>query len=549
MAEWDDSCLPAPKITELDSKWLHWHQSIVGLNGTTIQARILHSFPLNYSESYKSLLVDLTLRQKCTEDPFWKLTIFFESLHRGNSKNRAHYHYFLLDRCAIRIFFKGANGKRITRWVHMNSKALLMTTEMQESVNLATFEDPYFISDDALDDLRTEASPTSTAELEVEIHGRLKICCFNSPHSFPGVPNNCEFTEGFGKWVGQDLSLAKRPKLSSNSFNNFVTVGPEDADIKFVMTYDSTKILPAHSFLLAAQSPVLRKMLSMEMVEKSKGVITVSDTPYTSVELFLNLLYGRETAEDLMKLPAGDALNILSLANKYQVDYLVRISCMAILTFENEDLNVEEIQQMYHAGSLFDIPDLEHRGFQWLKWRRDTAQGYKEVTDLLEGLDERFVKKFCSFLLSPIVFQGGEWEIHYEMYVPRVHMNCKELVMTSEIPESIILATFEDPCFISEDTLNELRSDSDAVGLPTGFGELEVHGRLKICCLCIGCNNCKITEGLENWFDQDLSLSIRPKFSSNSFNNLTIDSVDADTKFVMGYDSTKILTAHSFVLA
>ncbi|CAG7824065.1 unnamed protein product, partial [Allacma fusca] len=106
------------------------------------------------------------------------------------------------------------------------------------------------------------------------------------------------------------------------------------------------------------QSLVFRKMLTIDMVEKSNGVITITDASYSSLELFLNLLYGREPAESLMKLPAGDALKILALANKYQVDYVVSISCMAIMTYENEDLNIGEIRKIYHAGGLFQLPDL-----------------------------------------------------------------------------------------------------------------------------------------------------------------------------------------------
>ncbi|CAG7828330.1 unnamed protein product, partial [Allacma fusca] len=132
----------------------------------------------------------------------------------------------------------------------------------------------------------------------------------------------------FENWFGQDLSLTIRPKKFSNSFNDFVTIDSQsvDADIKFVMEYDSTKILTAHSFVLAAQSPVLRKMLTIDMVEKRKGVITITDASYSSFELFLNLLYGSTTGDDLMKLSARDILELLPLAHKYQVDYLMRIS-------------------------------------------------------------------------------------------------------------------------------------------------------------------------------------------------------------------------------
>ncbi|CAG7824312.1 unnamed protein product, partial [Allacma fusca] len=148
------------------------------------------------------------------------------------------------------------------------------------------------------------------------------------------------------------------------------------------------------------QSPVLRKMLTIDMAEKRSGVITITDASYDSLELFLKLLYGSKTPHDLLQLPASDVLKILALAHKYRVVFLMRISCIVIMTYENEVMNVQQIQEMYHAGRLFDIPDLEQRAFQWLKWRRGSAQGYKEVLDLLEELDESFMRKCCSFLFK-----------------------------------------------------------------------------------------------------------------------------------------------------
>ncbi|CAG7821275.1 unnamed protein product [Allacma fusca] len=374
------TCQKYISTSEIDSKsgisstaannWLHWQQSFGGLNGNSILTRIVHSYPLKYSEGYKNLWVDLTLSKKQTEDSFWNLALLFASNRHGNSDSSTHYHYLSLDRCAVRVFLKGTNGKHFTRWVHVNCTRLVMACETPESVVLATFKDPCFISDDLLKELRSDAISLPTDEFgEIEIHGRLKIWCCHLSYNRVDY-NNCKINEGFENWFGQDLSLTIRPKMFSNSFNDSVTIDSQsvDADIKFVMEYDSNKKLTAHSFVLAAQSPVLRKMLTIDMVEKRK---------------------------------ARDILELLPLAHKYQVDYLMRISCMIIMTYENEDLDVGEIRNMYHAGCLFHLLDLEQRAFQWLKWRRGAAQGegYKEVIDLLEELDERFAKSFCSFLL------------------------------------------------------------------------------------------------------------------------------------------------------
>ncbi|CAG7816191.1 unnamed protein product, partial [Allacma fusca] len=373
-----------PSITEIESKWLHWQQSFGGLTGNPIQTRIVHFYPLNYLEGYKNLQVDLTLSQMQAEESFWNLALVIKTNRDGDSASSTHYHYLSLDRCAVRVFLKGVNGKRITRWVHMNCSRLVMTSETPESVVLATFKNPCFISDDVLKELRSDVMGLPTDEFgEIEIHGRLKVCCWHIPSPYVSVDyNNCQINEGFENWFDQDLSLTIRPKMFSNSFNLFSEVGSEDADIKFVMEYDSTKILTAHSFVLAAQSPVLRKMLTIDMVEKRIGVITITDASYSSFELFLNLLYGSKTIDDLLQLPASEVLKILALAHKYQVDYLLRISCMVIMTYENEDLEKGEIRGMYHAGSLFHLPDLEYRAFQWLKWWRDLAhgEGWKETS-------------------------------------------------------------------------------------------------------------------------------------------------------------------------
>ncbi|CAG7717245.1 unnamed protein product [Allacma fusca] len=383
----------------IDTKWLHWHQTIGPLTHG-VSTKILHNFNLNHLEGYKGLHFNLTLNPLETGDPFEKLLILFGSSRQNTSTKSNHYHFFSLDRCAVRIFLKGHAKEQITKWVHVESEKPVITNEMPESMILARFEDPYFIPAIELKQLKVGnqdgVSPTVDFG-EIEIRGRLKLCCYKNFSR--NAYQECKFNEGFEKWLRQDLSLSLLPKFSGNSFNNFVTIGSEGADIKIAVKNDAGSTFSVHSFVLSAQSPVFRKMLSIDMVEKSKGVITIVDASYNTLELFVQLLYGSKTSDELLTLPAAEVSEILSLAHRYQVGYLVRDCCMAIMTYGDEDLNLESIKQICQAGTIYVFPDFEYRTFQWLKCQRRTAKEYDQVTTLLRELDEGFVRKCCDFLL------------------------------------------------------------------------------------------------------------------------------------------------------
>ncbi|CAG7728053.1 unnamed protein product, partial [Allacma fusca] len=161
--------------------WLNWHQSFGGSNGYRIGTSIRHTMDLNHHVGFKNLVFDLSLNRINKEDPFQKLVIIFRCYREGicGDEKSSHYHYLQLDRCAVRISLKGPNVQDITRWVHIDCKKVTVAKDMAASMILATYEDPYFISEDALKGLRGDGVILPTEELgEIEICGHLEICCY-----------------------------------------------------------------------------------------------------------------------------------------------------------------------------------------------------------------------------------------------------------------------------------------------------------------------------------------------------------------------------------
>ena len=128
------------------------------------------------------------------------------------------------------------------------------------------------------------------------------------------------------------------------------------SDVKFVVPVtsgesESTKVIPAHKFVLAISSPVFFAMFYGQMAE-TKDSIELPDCDYDSLLEFFRFLYCDEVT-----LSGSNVMQVIYLANKYMVPSLVE-KCTEYL---RNNLTAANVFSILPYAQKFQDKNLEER--------------------------------------------------------------------------------------------------------------------------------------------------------------------------------------------
>ena len=128
------------------------------------------------------------------------------------------------------------------------------------------------------------------------------------------------------------------------------------SDVKFVVPVssgesESTKVIPAHKFVLAISSPVFFAMFYGQMAE-TKDSIELPDCDYDSLLEFFRFLY-----RDEVTLTGCNVIQVIYLANKYMVPSLVE-KCTEYL---RNNLTAANVFSILPYAQKFQDKNLEER--------------------------------------------------------------------------------------------------------------------------------------------------------------------------------------------
>ena len=128
------------------------------------------------------------------------------------------------------------------------------------------------------------------------------------------------------------------------------------SDVKFVVPVssgesESTKVIPAHKFVLAISSPVFFAMFYGQMAE-TKDSIELPDCDYDSLLEFFRFLY-----RDEVTLSGCNVIQVIYLANKYMVPSLVE-KCTEYL---RNNLTAANVFSILPYAQKFQDENLEER--------------------------------------------------------------------------------------------------------------------------------------------------------------------------------------------
>lgn len=107
----------------------------------------------------------------------------------------------------------------------------------------------------------------------------------------------------------------------------------------------------AHKAVLAAQSPVFKKMFQANMKEKETNVVEMSDISPTALANLLEFIYTGE-APNLKYLPAKD---LLYVANMYELTELSKLCQIKLM----EEIQVSDAIEILHLARLYDVKNLK----------------------------------------------------------------------------------------------------------------------------------------------------------------------------------------------
>lgn len=138
--------------------------------------------------------------------------------------------------------------------------------------------------------------------------------------------------------ISDCLQAANKNLWESGELSDFI-IKAEDTEFK------------VHKFVLAANSPVFRRMLQNKMIETTENEVTIPDFSSSVVEEFLEFLYLAkvpETNENLVKL--------FSISVKYEVDHISKYCERRIRRHLNE-LNVADVLELSNLHNVEALKD------------------------------------------------------------------------------------------------------------------------------------------------------------------------------------------------
>ena len=160
------------------------------------------------------------------------------------------------------------------------------------------------------------------------------------------------------------------------------------SDVKFVVQMstdesDSKKVIPAHKFVLAINSPVFFAMFYGQMAE-TKDSIELPDCEYESLLELFRFLYS-----DNVNLSGSNVMQVLYLANKYMVPLLGE-KCTEYL---RNNLKASNVFCILPHAQKFEDKDLEDRCWEVIERQTEEAVTSDEFVSVERSVIESVVKR------------------------------------------------------------------------------------------------------------------------------------------------------------
>ena len=160
------------------------------------------------------------------------------------------------------------------------------------------------------------------------------------------------------------------------------------SDVKFVVPVssgesESTKVIPAHKFVLAISSPVFFAMFYGQMAE-IKDSIELPDCDYDSLLELFRFLYSDEVT-----LSGSNVMQVIYLANKYMVPFLVE-KCTEYL---RDNLTAANVFSILPYAQKFQDKNLEERCWKVIEIVTEEAVTSNDFVTAERSVVESLVKR------------------------------------------------------------------------------------------------------------------------------------------------------------
>lgn len=148
----------------------------------------------------------------------------------------------------------------------------------------------------------------------------------------------------------------KRTRLLKNVCHHRVdTLGNLSDDLKAALACEELKDvtflfgkqeIKAHKVVLAARSPVFRKMFATNMKESKSNEVVISDISYDTFEEMLFFIYSGKVTSDFPTL----VMDLFAASHKYQVEDLKKLCETEI----SENLSEENARDVLVFADIYD---------------------------------------------------------------------------------------------------------------------------------------------------------------------------------------------------
>ena len=160
------------------------------------------------------------------------------------------------------------------------------------------------------------------------------------------------------------------------------------SDVKFVVPVssgesESTKVIPAHKFVLAISSPVFFAMFYGQMAE-TKDSIELPDCDHEGLLELFRFLYSDEVT-----LSGSNVMQVMYLANKYMVPSLAE-KCTEYL---RDSLTAANVFSILSHAQKFEYKDLEDRCWEVIEEHTEEAVTSDEFVTVERSIVESIVKR------------------------------------------------------------------------------------------------------------------------------------------------------------
>lgn len=143
----------------------------------------------------------------------------------------------------------------------------------------------------------------------------------------------------------------------SDDFKSALLEGDELKDVSFKV---EGKIVKAHKAILAARSPVFKKMFTLKMKETKENVVEVTDIKHDTLEEMLHFIYTGSVSE----LFPIVVLELFEAAHKYQIECLIKVCEIEM----HQNLTEENAAAIHELSKIYDIDEgLKHEAFKLFK--------------------------------------------------------------------------------------------------------------------------------------------------------------------------------------